>query len=50
MVDQDPMAQLASFRAALGHIGFNQVAQDALNQHGFNGMYNLLIYLLQGTN
>jgi hypothetical protein len=44
MANQDPIAQLASFRAALGRIGFNQVAQDALNQHGFNGMYSLLIY------
>jgi hypothetical protein len=44
MTDQDAVAQLASYRLALGRIGFNQAAQDALNQHGFNSMYNMLIY------
>ena len=44
MADQDAVAQLASYRLALGRIGFNQAAQDALNQHGFNSMYNMLIY------
>lgn len=36
--------QLLHFREALGRIGFDPDAQDALNQHGFNSMYNLLIY------
>jgi len=44
MADQDAALQLASYRLALGRIGFNQAAQDALNQHGFNSMYNMLIY------
>jgi hypothetical protein len=38
------MAQLVAYRAALARIGFNTEAQDALNQHGFNGMHNMLIY------
>jgi hypothetical protein len=36
--------QLVLFNEALGCIGFDPDAQDALNQHGFNSMYNLLIY------
>ena len=40
----DPQEQLAAFREALGRIGFSIPAQDALNQHGFNAMYNLMIY------
>jgi hypothetical protein len=35
---------LASFRAALGRIGFSIPAQDALNRNGFNAMFNLMIY------
>lgn len=41
---QQQQANLAAFRAALGRIGFTPVAQDALNQNGFNGMYNLMIF------
>ncbi len=40
----NPQEQLAAFREALGRIGFSVPAQDALNQHGFNAMYNLMIY------
>jgi hypothetical protein len=36
--------QLVLFNEALGCIGFDPDAQDALTQHGFNSMYNLLIY------
>ncbi len=40
----NPQEHLAAFRQALGRIGFSVAAQDALNQNGFNGMYNLMIY------
>jgi hypothetical protein len=40
----DPQQQIASFRAALQRIGFNEEAQVALSLHGFNSMYNLLIF------
>lgn len=36
--------QLVLFREALGHTGCDPDAQDALNRHGFNSMFNLLIY------
>jgi hypothetical protein len=39
-----PGMDLAQFRAALGRIGFPVDVQDALNAHGINGMYNLMIY------
>jgi hypothetical protein len=40
----DPQQQIARYRAALGRIGFNEEAQIALRLHGFNSMYNLLIF------
>jgi hypothetical protein len=40
----NPQEHLVAFRQALGRIGFSVAAQDALNQNGFNGMYNLMIY------
>jgi hypothetical protein len=40
----DPAAQLVAFRAALGRIGFTVPVQDALNEHGFTGMYGMMIY------
>jgi hypothetical protein len=40
----NPQEHLAAFREALGRIGLSVAAQDALNQNGFNGMYNLMIY------
>jgi len=40
----DPQQQIARYRAALGRIGFNEEAQIALSLHGFNSMYNLLIF------
>jgi hypothetical protein len=40
----DPQQQIARFRAALGRIGLNEEAQIALSLHGFNSMYNLLIF------
>lgn len=41
----NPQEHLAAFQEALGCIGFSVPAQDALNHNGFNGMYNLMIYL-----
>jgi hypothetical protein len=42
--DAVAQAQLVAFQAALGRIGFTPAQQDALNKHGFTGMYNMLIY------
>jgi hypothetical protein len=36
--------QLVAYRAALARIGFDVNAQNALNHHGFNSMFNMLIY------
>ena len=44
MADVLAQAQLLSFRAALARIGFSPAQQDALNEHGFTNMYNMLIY------
>jgi hypothetical protein len=40
----DPQQQLTAYHVVLGRIGFNIQAQDTLNQHGFSGMFNMLIY------
>jgi hypothetical protein len=40
----NPAVLLIEFRAALGRIGFVPDVQDALIDHGFNSMYNLMIY------
>jgi hypothetical protein len=44
MADVLAQAQLLTFRAALACIGFSPAQQDALNEHGFTNMYNMLIY------
>jgi hypothetical protein len=44
MADVLAQAQLLAFRAALARIGFTPAQQDALNEHGFTNMYNMLIY------
>jgi len=36
--------QLAAYRATLGRIGFDVNAQNELNHHGLNNMFNMLIY------
>jgi hypothetical protein len=40
----DAAAQLVAFRATLGRIGLSVAVQDALNEHGFTGMYSMMIY------
>jgi hypothetical protein len=45
----DAAAQLVAFRAALGRIGLSVAVQDALNEHGFTGMYGMMIYSKEHT-
>jgi hypothetical protein len=40
----DAAAQLVAFCAALGRIGLSIAVQDAHNEHGFTGMYGMMIY------
>lgn len=44
IADLVAQAQLLAFRAALGCISFTPAQQDALNEHGYTNMYNMLIY------